>query len=147
MVKMFDMDLVNNILNDIWNFQLVIFGLAVTLFTVLFSFVIAKRDELRSISELIKNGDNTISIKQKETFAIKYINRLKSINDNLLKLIIASFITSFLGWVSERFIICEFSYIKFYALIILAIVTLIICVSIFIQSLKIVKYYKESTKI
>lgn len=145
--------MVNNIqkidalLNDVWNFQLILFGLAVTLFTVIYSFVITKRDELRSISDSIKNGDQTAAAKQKEIFAKNYILRLKKINNHLSTLIIATFLTSTLGWISERFISdCCFS-LKKKILIILLSITLILLIAIFVQSYKIFKHYKESTKI
>lgn len=147
MEMMTDINRINILLNDIWNFQLIIFGLAVTLFTVLYSFIIAKRDELREISELLKSGDQTIIIKPKEIFAKIYILKLKKINDHLFILIIVSFCTSLLGWISERFIPdCKIE-LKFYSLLFLLILTSLICIAIFIQSLKIYKHYKLSTQI
>lgn len=142
-----DIQNINDLLNDIWNFQLILFGLAVTLFTVIYSFVITKRDELRSISDLIKNGDETVITKQKESFAKSYILRLKKINNYLSVLIIITFIISLIGWFSERFIPdCCFS-LKKKTLIVLSILTLFTLVAIFYQSLKIFKHYKESTRV
>ena len=46
--------------------------------------VTMKRDELKSISEQIKNGDKSLTLIQKERFAIKYISRLKKFNTNSL---------------------------------------------------------------
>jgi magnesium-transporting ATPase (P-type) len=142
-----DIQSINTLLNDIWNFQLILFGLAVTLFTVIYSFLIAKRDELRSISDSIKNGDTTAITKQKETFARKYILRLKKINNHISILVVTTFFISFIGWTSERFIFdCEIN-LKRNLLIILFVLTAITLFVVFYQSLKIFNHYKESTKI
>jgi hypothetical protein len=142
-----DISKINEVLNDVWNFQLILFGLAVTLFTVLYSFIITKRDELRNISDLIKNGDQSALTLQKENFAKNYILRLKKINNHLVILISVTFIFSFIGWIAERFIPnSDFSF-KLKILSILLIFTFLTLVAILIQSIKIFKHYKESTKI
>lgn len=51
------MSILNNILGDIGNFSLVIFGFTATLFTVIYSFTINKRENLKEISDKIKNGE------------------------------------------------------------------------------------------
>jgi ABC-type iron transport system FetAB permease component len=147
MEMMNDIDSINTFLNDIWNFQLMLFGLSVTLFTVIFSFVIAKRDELRAISDLIKSGDQTIITKPKEIFAKNYILKLKKINDHITILIIVSLMTSLFGWFSERFISDCSIKLKFYILLFLITATSLTCIAILIQSRKIFKYYRESTNI
>lgn len=142
-----DISKINEVLNDVWNFQLILFGLAVTLFTVLYSFIITKRDELRNISDLIKNGDQSALTLQKENFAKNYILRLKKINNHLVILISVTFIFSFIGWITERFIPNSNFSLKFKILLILLIFTFLTLFAILIQSIKIFKHYKESTKI
>ena len=53
---MIKMDILNNLLSDIGNFSLVVFGFTATLFTVIYSFIINKRENLKEISDKIKNG-------------------------------------------------------------------------------------------
>lgn len=144
---MIDIEKINALLNDIWNFQLLLFGLVVTLFTVIYSFIITKRDELRSIAYTIKSGDQTSILKQRETFAKNYIVRLKKINNHLIILILITFSVSLIGWLTERFISnCEVN-LKKNILLILASLTSLVFIFISIQSYKIFIHYRESTKI
>ncbi|RTZ09851.1 hypothetical protein EKM05_05980 [Flavobacterium sp. GSP27] len=146
-MEIIDIQKINILLNDMWNFQLILFGLAVTLFTVIYSFIISKRDELRSIADTIKNGEQTAMIKQKETFAKNYIIRLKKINNNLIILILTTFLFSFCSWFAERFI-SEYNFeLKKYILLTLATSTIILLTLIAKQSYKIFLHYKESTKV
>ena len=59
-----------NILNDFLNLFLVIFGIAITLFTVIYSFIINKKDELNKVLESINNGITSPLIDQKRYFTI-----------------------------------------------------------------------------
>jgi len=147
MEMMIDIQKINILLNDIWSFQLILFGLAVTLFTVIYSFVINKRDELRSIANSIKDGDQTPILLQRQTFAKKYIVRLKNINNRLAILIILTFLIAFFGWISERFISDFKIELKKYIVYTLATITGFILIYVSIQSYKIFEHYKESTKI
>ena len=78
------LELYNNILGDIGNFVLVIFGFSVTLFTVLYSFIIGKRELLKEYSDKIKQGDQDILIHQRHSNAKKFIARFKKFNNHLI---------------------------------------------------------------
>lgn len=43
----------DSILSDIGNFALVIFGFTATLFTVLYSFILGRREQLKEVSDRI----------------------------------------------------------------------------------------------
>lgn len=147
MVLLNDITKINSLLNDIWNFQLVIFGLSVTLFTLLYSFIIVKREELKNISNQIKSSQSQPLTFQKESFAKNYIIKLKKINQKLLILTATSFLTSFVGWVSERFVSdCSFA-LKRNILLLLSISTFIILALVFIQFKKIYRDYIDNTKV
>jgi hypothetical protein len=141
-----DITKINSLLNDVWNFQLVIFGLSVTLFTLLYSFIIVKREELKNISNQIKSNQSQPSTFQKESFAKNYIIKLKKINQKLLILIVVSFVTSFFGWVVERFVSDCSIELKRNLMLMLSIFTFIILILVFIQFKKIHKDYIENTK-
>ena len=137
----------NEILNDLWNFHLVLFGVALSIFTLLYSFILSKRDELKSISEQVKIGDKSPMLAQRESFAKKYIIRLKSANNHAALTILVTFILFLFSWFTQRLISdcnVQFKRISFYTISTLTI--LIIFYSIFIF-IKIYNHYKSETKI
>ena len=117
-----------------------IFGIAFTLFTLFFSFIFTKREELRNISTIIKSGNATIEIKQREKFAIKHIQRLKLINRHILILLCFSFV------LSVGIFLCK----NLYSAIIdkiCVILTIGLTIYLVVLFCFIVVYYKKSTKI
>lgn len=95
----------DNIIKDICNFQLSIFGISITLFTVLYSFILNKRDELRSYNEQIKTGTANPIIIQKYNFAKSYIKRIKEVNSHLKWLVIISLSCYLISWLIINFAI------------------------------------------
>lgn len=77
-------ELYNSVLSDIGNLVLVIFGFSVTLFTVLYSFIIAKREQLIEYSDKIKNGNKDLLILQRQSNAIKFIEKFRTFNRHLI---------------------------------------------------------------
>lgn len=138
---------INNILNDLWNFHLVLFGIALTIFTLLYSFILSKREELRGISEQVKLGANSPLLSQKESFAIKYIARLKSANKHTALTILTTFILFGFSWVSHRLVSdCYLQYKKI-AFYLVSSLTFIIIIYFFFIFIKIYQNYKAETKI
>jgi hypothetical protein len=76
--------LLNNLLGDIGNFVLVIFGFSVTLFTVLYSFIINKRERLKEFSDIIKDGASDPLVYQRHSNATSIIRNLKGFNRHLI---------------------------------------------------------------
>lgn len=142
-----NIELINDILNDLWNFHLVLFGVALTIFTLLYSFILSKRDELKGISELVKSGDKSPILAQRESFAKKYIIRLKSANNHTALTIIVTFGLFLLAWLSHRIISDDNIQFKSTSLYIISAMTIVIILySIFIF-IKIYRQYKSETKI
>ena len=138
---------INEILNDLWNFHLVLFGVALSIFTLIYSFILSKRDELKSISEQVKIGDNSPIIAQRESFAKKYINRLKSANNHAALTILVTFILFVFAWFTQRLIPdcnIQFKRILFYIISTLTISIILYLIFIF---MKIYNQYKSETKI
>ncbi len=81
-------ELYNSALGDIGNLVLVIFGFSVTLFTVLYSFIIAKREQLVEYSDKIKNGNKNLVIHQRQSNAIKFIEKFRTFNKHLIFIIL-----------------------------------------------------------
>jgi RsiW-degrading membrane proteinase PrsW (M82 family) len=138
---------VNNCLSDLWNFHLVLIGISVSIFVLLYSFILNKRDELKTISEQIKNGDKNPTLVQKERFAIKYISRLKKFNTNILCVFIVSTFLCFWSWVTLRIINDTHTCIKQWFIIIIGVLTVFLCLYVAIQFFKIYRHYNSETKV
>jgi len=132
---------------DLWNFHLVLIGVSLSIFTLLYSFILNKRDELRVISEQIKSGDKNPTLVQKERFAIKYIYRLKKINTNCLLIFIFSSLLGCWSWVTLRIISdCQIMF-KQRFVIAIGILTIILCFYVAFQFVKIYRHYNSETKL
>jgi uncharacterized membrane protein YoaK (UPF0700 family) len=120
--------------------SIAIFGITFTLFTLFFSFIFSKREELRTISDVMKEGKGTLETKKKEKSAVKHIQKLKSLNNHILILLSFSFFVSvgvFLCRKSTSLIIEEICIVLTICLILYLIVLLCF----------IIIYYRKSTKI
>lgn len=135
----------DSIIKDICNFQLSIFGISITLFTVLYSFILNKRDELRSYNEQIKTGTANPIITQKYNFAKSYIKKIKEVNRHLKRLVIISLLCYLISCFIINFpIIPLLIYIlKILVLIVAGGTMIYICIILFV----IFRQYTEDTKI
>lgn len=84
------------ILIAINNFQLLIVIVSTILFSLFYSFIIAKRNELITRSDNVKLDRSDLHNKQRMSFCVAYINNYKDINIGLFILIITS-ITLWIG--------------------------------------------------
>lgn len=142
-----DISIINNCLSDLWNFHLVLIGISLSVFTLLYSFILNKRDELRNIAEQIKcNGINP-SLEQKEKFAITYIRRLKKLNLNCLCIFVVSTFLCICSWITLRLVSNTYFLTKKCATITIVALTVILCVYIAVQFAKIYKHYVQETKV
>jgi len=142
-----ELSTINNCLSDLWNFHLVLIGISLSIFTLLYSFILNKRYELKTIAEQIKSGDKSPSLVQKENFAIQYILRLKKFNANCICIFLTSTILCGLSWVALRiFSDCQVS-VKLWFMIIIGILTILLCLYVAFQFYKIYKHYIAEIKI
>lgn len=139
------MDTLNNILSDIGNFSLVVFGFSSTLFTVLYSFILMRRENLQEISEKIKLNDSDPFLSRKKSSSIRYISRMKTMNRNLIFVLFSSFGFYIISMILKY--LCLTYTLKKYGVIVL--ITLVLGTSIFVVYviLKTVKDYLRATKI
>ena len=78
-------------LNIVFGFQFGIFSITITLFTVIYSFILNKRGELLLFNEIFKRKKvESPILNQKISFARSYINKSKSLNVHLMILAIVS---------------------------------------------------------
>jgi hypothetical protein len=103
---------VQNILSELTNINLVILGISITIFTVIYSFIVTKRNDLENISDKLATQDsNPFIIKQKH-FTLKYIKQFSSINTKLLQMIVCSFILFVFLFSFNRFLLDTFQNLK-----------------------------------
>jgi hypothetical protein len=142
-----DISFINSCLSDLWNFHLVLIGISLSIFTLLYSFILNKRDELKAISEQIKSSGKNPTIEQKERFAISYIRRLRKFNANCLFIFIVSTFLCYLSWATLRLIKDSRLLFKQWLLIIIAFLTVFLCLYVALQFVKIYKNYNSETKV
>ena len=82
----------NPLINDICTFCLSIFGIGITLFTVIYSFISNKIEYMNEISHVITLGKACPETKAKYLIARKYIQKQKRINAIILSITIVSFV-------------------------------------------------------
>ncbi|MDR0961956.1 MAG: hypothetical protein LBM62_05285 [Mediterranea sp.] len=136
---------IRSFLSDISNFHLVIFGIATTLFTVIYSFILNRHSELKDVSEKIKKEGRGTSLLCKESLYIGYIKRLKRVNWWVLLVSLISFLSSITSWIVANMVNNEnVRYISFW---IISVVTVILMVLFIILAVVILIGYGKSTKI
>jgi Cft2 family RNA processing exonuclease len=134
---------ITNIINQISNIQLAILGITITVFTVLYAFIMTKKDELKILSNQIKIGDKSPLVLQKTNFVARNIIKLKKINDKVVYVILFSFVFFSYTWIVSLFKILinnkNFLFIIIALVIEFALLTLLL--------IKIFLNYKKETKI
>ncbi|MDY0161300.1 MAG: hypothetical protein RBR64_08170 [Bacteroidales bacterium] len=144
-----DIEFINKTLNDIWSFHLVLLGIALTIFTLLYSFILSKRDTLIDIAENVNQTGTNPEIKRKEKNAINYIQNLRKVNDKIVYIVIATFTLFVFGWVAERIIPdnCCWYKTKLFCFYSLSILTVLVLIFLIVMSIKIYYHYKKTTRI
>lgn len=139
------LELYNSLLGDIGNFVLVVFGFSVTLFTVLYSFILSKREQLKEYSDKIKYGSKDPLIFQRHSNAKKFIVRFKKFNNHLIATIFID-LSVYLACMIIKYLINNLQ-IKEISTIGIGILTSIIIVHVTIMLTLTVKDYLKVTKI
>jgi hypothetical protein len=138
---------INDFLSDLWNFHLFLTGIGITVFTLLYSFILSKRGELYTISQQIKSKGIDPTLKQQESFAKKYILKFKKANDQSVALIILGFSLFFFTWSSRRLVPDCLYQIKLYLLFCISSLTILTIGYLGVIFFKIYRNYTADTKI
>lgn len=80
----------NSLINDISSFNLAIFGIGITIFTVIYSFISNKQEYMNEITDVITSGKACPETKAKYRIAENYIQRQKKANKAIAIITIAS---------------------------------------------------------
>jgi hypothetical protein len=123
-----------NVINDISAFCLSIFGIGITVFTVIYSFIYNKAEYINEAADSITKGNACPETIAKFKIAGKYIERQKSINRIILLLSISSLVLYVLSQLYLHvFLNLYFGYIII-ALTILFLAALVFSLIIFFRS-------------
>lgn len=128
-----------------WTLLLTFIGILLSILTLLYSFILSKRDELKIINEKIKLGDKDPLILQRKGFSILYIKRLKGLNKDCFILLISSCISAFCCWIGMRLLkSCKATTWIF--ILVATITAITICYFLWV-TIKVIKQYKSDTAI
>jgi hypothetical protein len=99
-------DLVS-ILSDLTNINLVILGLSVSLFTVIYSFLINKRNDFINLSTEVASNAASPFDKQKLSFIKNYIGQFSRLNRQLAYIMCGSLFVFIITFITNRFLLTE----------------------------------------
>lgn len=140
-------ELMQDCFSDLWTLYLTLIGILLSILTLLYSFIIGKKDELKLIAELIKLNVITPLVNQRKNFAISYIRRLSGINKKCFVLLLISITMDVLCWVGMRLSFFFDNTILFWLLVITILFTILIGGYTVYLGYKLIKQYISDTKI
>lgn len=133
--------------SDLWTLYLTLIGILLSILTLLYSFIISKKDELKLIAEQIKLGGATPLINQRKSFAISYIRRLANINKKCFVLLHICIFMDILCWVGMRLSFIFDNTILLWLLVVTTAFTMLIGGYTIYMGYKLVRQYLSDTKI
>ena len=117
---------------NIESFAIAIFGIGVTVFTVLFSFIGSKYDIIKELRDKISNGVASIEDQAQYKIAIRYVSRQRNINKYSIAVCIFSFLLFIMCKVKTLFFldnrIFQGALDVLYILLILLVVSMVVLV-------------------
>lgn len=140
-------ELIQDCFSDLWTLYLTLIGILLSILTLLYSFIIGKKDELKLVVEQIKLDGATPLVNQRKNFAISYIRRLSGINKKCFLLLLISIIMDVLCWVGMRLSFIFDNTILLWLLVITIIFTILIGGYTVYLGYKLIKQYISDTKI
>ena len=140
-------ELIQDCFSDLWTLYLTLIGILLSILTLLYSFIIGKKDELKLIAEQIKLDGATPLVNQRKNFAISYIRRLSGINQKCFLLLLISIIMDVLCWVGMRLSFIFDNTTLLWLLVITIIFTILIGGYTVYLGYKLIKQYISDTKI
>lgn len=140
-------ELIQDCFSDLWTLYLTLIGILLSILTLLYSFIIGKKDELKLIAEQIKLDGATPLVNQRKNFAISYIRRLSGINKKCFLILLISIIMDAFCWVGMRLSFIFNNTILLWLLVITIIFTILIGGYTVYLGYKLIKQYISDTKI
>ncbi len=142
-----------DILSDIANFSLVIFGFCLALYTLIYSFIVTKKDALKEIANSIKEGNPIVLHSQKQKNHKNYITNMKIFNKRIIVCLWASLLVYIMSIIVKYFNLYDYhltifsiqicNYLFYLTLLFMIILFLIMI----LLTIKTIKQYKTDTKL
>lgn len=139
-----DINTCATLLNDAWTVYLTFCGILVSIITLLYSFIMGKRNELYIYAEQSKLGSKDPLIKKRQMSVSKYIKQMKSIIKWCVIMLVMSFSSCFISWLCIRFLTKEL-YLE--VLLIIVVLTLLIIAGTLGLIRRLIRQYNVDTKI
>lgn len=139
-----DINTCATLLNDAWTVYLTFCGILVSIITLLYSFIMGKRNELYIYAEQSKLGSKDPLNKKRQMSASKYIKQMKSIIKWCVIMLVMSFSSCFISWLCIRFLTKE---LYFEVLLIIVVLTLLIIAGTLGLIRRLIRQYNVDTKI
>lgn len=121
-------------IGNIESFSITIFGIGVTLFTVLYSFISMKYEEIFNLRNKIINSTASVEEQAQYKIAIRYVCRQRRINRYLIFICVFSFVLYLLCKVNT-FFLCDDLFFQgllalFYIILVLAVCVMMVWILI-----------------
>ncbi|BDD03738.1 hypothetical protein HNQ88_004034 [Aureibacter tunicatorum] len=91
----------STIISDVWGFNITFLGISLTIFTVIYSFIVNKLDELNLNAEEIKKGNNSPIVEIKQNLLENNILSLRRMNRHFIVIILITFVLSIVSFLSK----------------------------------------------
>ena len=139
-----DINTCATLLNDAWTVYLTFCGILVSIITLLYYFIMGKRNELYIYAEQSKLGSKDPLNKKRQMSASKYIKQMKYIIKWCVIMLVMSFSSCFISWLCIRFLTKE---LYFEVLLIIVVLTLLIIAGTLGLIRRLIRQYNVDTKI
>ncbi|MDH4462174.1 MAG: hypothetical protein QE277_12180 [Flectobacillus sp.] len=138
-------DTVMMILSDISNFNLGMFGISITVFTVLYAFILSRKDSLRELNNIIKSGNNSPALIQKTSFFLAHTTKWKRLNQHLKYLATISIFLFFAATILKYIYYAEENKSLINLVWLLVILTFLVAAYILVVLALVLKNYNKTT--
>ena len=142
--SVFSPEWISNVNSDLLSLHLALVGCFVSIFTLLYSFIISKKGELKMYAEQVNRGETSPTILQRQKFAASYIKRMSKVANHCLFLLILSLLFAIGSWGSMRLFDGNMQEVTF---IILCSLTLLLFLLIVYLCIKVYKQYLDDIRI
>ena len=134
----------NDILYDLWTLHLAMIGCLVSVFTLLYSFLISKKGDLKIYAEQLSHGDKSPTIIQRQRFSTAYIRKMSKAINLCLLLLLCSICLAVGSWIGYRLLDGKVQHILLY---IVAPLTILVTIFIIALCVKVYVQYRNDAKI
>ncbi|SEN31394.1 hypothetical protein SAMN04487902_11177 [Prevotella sp. ne3005] len=135
---------INGAFSDLWTLHLTMTGCLVSVFTLLYSFLISKKGELKIYTEQLNHGDKSPTNIQKQRFAVRYIKKMSKAINLCLILLIGCVCLAIGSWVGLR-LLSDNS--QFFLLCIVGLLTILVLISMFYLCVKVYSQYRKDARL